>query len=244
MMFAALSAAPVVSRAAFAQESPPDSPPPVGEVTPPPVSSTPAVKSDNEASPESDFMVKEKTAEAPAASTREGTAKKSGSKKASSEKNDSDGSPFGAFGNPKRGPVNIQSDTMSLDYPKGLVLFRGHVHAVQADGVLLSDTLDVKYGKDFHDVQEMLANGNVRISQGLRWCTSDHGVLNQVDHTVVLTGSPVCHNGNDQIAGTKITVHLDSNRSEVEGVKAVIFPREGETRDNVNGVHAKQADSQ
>jgi lipopolysaccharide export system protein LptA len=58
-------------------------------------------------------------------------------------------------------------------------------------------------------------------------------VQNQAAHTVVLTGSPVCHNANDQISGTKITVHTDTSKSEVEGgVKAVVFPREAKSRDN------------
>ena len=143
-------------------------------------------------------------------------------------------SPFGAFENSKnRGPVNIQSDTLALDYKNNSVLFTGKVHAVQADGQLTSNTLNVKYGKDFHEVQEMVADGDVHISQGLRWCTSDHGVMNQALHTVVLTGSPICHDAKDQISGTKITVHTDSGKSEVDGgVKALIFPQDSKNRDN------------
>ena len=143
-----------------------------------------------------------------------------------------DATPFGSFGGSNRGPVNIQSDSLSLDYKQTTTTFIGHVHATQADGVLTADKLIVKHGKDFNDVQQMLAEGDVRISQGLRWCTSDHAVLNQAAHTVVLTGSPICHDANDQIAGSKITVHLDSGKSEVEGVKALIFPRQSKTRDN------------
>jgi lipopolysaccharide export system protein LptA len=72
----------------------------------------------------------------------------------------------------------------------------------------------------------MIADGNVRISQGTRWATGDHAILDQTKHTVTLTGSPVVHDGEDQIAGTKITVHLDTNQSDVENARAVIFPKE------------------
>jgi len=144
------------------------------------------------------------------------------------------GGPFGAFDNTKnRGPVNIHSDSLALDYKGNTVTFIGHVHATQADGQLTSKTLKVNYGKDFHEVQQMFADGDVRMSQGTQWCTSDHTVQNQAAHTVVLTGNPVCHDGNDQISGTKITVHTDTSKSEVEGgVKAVVFPRESKTSDN------------
>jgi lipopolysaccharide transport protein LptA len=143
-------------------------------------------------------------------------------------------SPFGAFENSgSRGPVAIRSDSLALDYKNNSVMFRGKVHAAQADGQLTSNTLNVKYGKDFHEIQEMIADGDVHISQGVRWCSADHGVMNQMHHTVVLTGSPICHDANDQISGTRITVHTDSGRSEIEGgVKAVIFPHPSKTRDN------------
>ncbi|MBV8775098.1 MAG: hypothetical protein JO166_22605 [Deltaproteobacteria bacterium] len=121
---------------------------------------------------------------------------------------------------------------MALDYKHNSVLFDGHVHALQADAGLTSNSLRVKYGKDFHEVQDMAADGNVHISQGARWCTSDHAAMDQRQHTVILTGNPICHDASDQIAGTKITVHLDTGRSDVEAAKAVIFPQQSKTRDN------------
>jgi lipopolysaccharide export system protein LptA len=137
------------------------------------------------------------------------------------------------------GPINIQSDSMSLDYKGNTVLFRGHVHAAQSGSELRSNTLQVKYGKDFHEVQEMVADGDVRMNQGTRWATSSHAVLNEANHTVVLTGAPVVHDTNDQITGTRITVYLQTGQSVVEGARAVIFPRNSKTRDN--GVSADHA---
>ena len=131
-----------------------------------------------------------------------------------------------------KGPIDIKSDALDLDYKANVVTFRGHVHAAQADAVLTSDTLTVTYGKDFNEVKEMVANNNVRMSQGTRWATGDHAVLDQAKHTVTLTGSPVVHDGEDQVTGSKITVHLDTGKSEVEGARAVFFPKEQKTRDN------------
>jgi lipopolysaccharide transport protein LptA len=147
-------------------------------------------------------------------------------------KNGGSQTPFGSFNSSNRGPISIQSDTLALDYKHSAVLFSGHVHATQADDVLTSNTLNVKYGKDFHQVQDMAADGNVHISQGLRWCTSDHATMNQGRHLVVLTGSPICHDANDQIAGSKITVHLDTGKSDVEAAKALIFPQQSKTPNN------------
>jgi len=131
-----------------------------------------------------------------------------------------------------KGPIDIKSDALDLDYKGNMVTFRGHVQAVQADAILTSDTLTVTYGKDFHEVKEMVANNNVRMSQGTRWATGDRAVLDQAKHTVTLTGSPVVHDGEDQVTGTKITVHLDTGKSEVEAARAVFFPKDQKTRDN------------
>lgn len=154
-------------------------------------------------------------------------------------------SPFSALqfsGN--KGPIDIKADTLNLDYKRNVVTFAGHVHAVQADATLTSDSLTVSYGKDFHEVKEMVANDNVRMSQGTRWATGDHAVLDQAKHTVTLTGSPVVHDGQDQVAGTKITVHLDTGKSEVEGgARAVFFPNQQKTRDNKTAVAKSSAKS-
>jgi lipopolysaccharide export system protein LptA len=138
-----------------------------------------------------------------------------------------------------KGPIDIKSDALDLDYKGNVVTFRGHVHAAQADALLTSDTLTVTYGKDFHEVKEMVANDNVRMSQGTRWATGDHAVLDQAKHTVTLTGSPVVHDGEDQVTGSKITVHLDTGKSVVEGARAVFFPKEQKTRDNKTTAVAK-----
>jgi lipopolysaccharide export system protein LptA len=174
-----------------------------------------------------------KTEKTPVKKMKRSSVENHGDKSASSDsQNEDNQTPFGSLNSSNRGPISIQSDSLALDYKQNAVRFSGHVHAAQADGVLTSNTLDVKYGKDFHEVQNMAADGNVHISQGVRWCTSDHAVMNQGQHTVVLTGTPICHDARDQIAGTRITVHLDTGKSDVEGAKAVIFPQPSKTRDN------------
>ena len=85
----------------------------------------------------------------------------------------------------------------------------------------------------------MVADQNVRMSQGTRWATGDRAVLDQANHTVILTGSPVVHDGDDEVTGSKITVHLDTGKSEVEGARAMFFPNDQKTRDNKKATVAK-----
>lgn len=137
------------------------------------------------------------------------------------------------FGNQK-GPINIKSDSLNLDYQNKAIVFTGHVHAVQASGDLTSDTLKVQYGQNFNDIKMTYADGNVRMSQGTRWITSDHAVLDQTKHILKFLGNPVVHDGEDQITGSVITVDLVSGKSTVENPRVVIFPRESKNPDNVD----------
>jgi lipopolysaccharide transport protein LptA len=132
----------------------------------------------------------------------------------------------------QKGPINIKSDTANLDYQNKAVLFTGHVHAVQAGGDLTSDALKVQYGQDFNDVKMMYSDGNVRMSQGTRWITSDHAVLDQTKHILTFHGNPVAHDGEDQITGSVITVDMVTGKSNVENPRVVIFPRESKNPDN------------
>ena len=174
----------------------------------------------------------------PASGTEQASAKEGGAGGSSADDN---GSPFALTAS--KGPINIQSDTLSLDYKGKAVLFTGHVHAIQSGSQLTSDTLHVNYEQNFKDVKDMVAEGNVRISQGTRWSTSDHAVMNQKDNTVVLTGHPIVHDGPDQITGSRITVHLNTGQSVVENASAKIFPRQSQTPDNgASGAAAAAAD--
>jgi lipopolysaccharide export system protein LptA len=174
---------------------------------------------------------KKRTAAAHARS--DGEAAKGKSAAASKGNSGEQATPFSALQfSSGHGPIDVKADTLDLDYKKNTVTFNGHVRAAQADAQLTSDTLKVFYGKDFHEVKQMFADGDVRMSQGTRSATGDHAVLDQAAHTVVLTGNPVVHDGEDQVTGNRIIVHLDTGKSEVEGARAVFFPKEQKTRDN------------
>src|SRR5262249_35757885 len=76
---------------------------------------------------------------------------------------------------------------------------------------------------------QIVAVGNVRIERGDRWATGGRAVFDQTARTLVLTESPVLHDGTNEVSGDRVIVYLDENRSEVVGgpkrVKAVLHPK-------------------
>lgn len=148
----------------------------------------------------------------------------------------------------RKEPIVITADTLEYDHKKNVVVYRGTrepVEAVQGPVRLRSDTLTVVLEARGGDaggraenplpgtdgatrVQQIVAVGSVRIENGTRWATGGRAVFDQVARTLVLSESPVLHDGTNEVAGERVVVYLDQDRSEVEGgrrrVKAVLHP--------------------
>jgi lipopolysaccharide export system protein LptA len=149
-----------------------------------------------------------------------------------------------------RGPVRIDADFLELDYKSSNVSYRGNVQVVQGDITMNSDRLSITYdpsairssdksaepsakkatpGGDAGKIKEIIAEGNVRIRQGTRIAEGRRAVFDQAKQTVVLSDGAVLHDGPNQVAGERVIVYLQEERSVVESgansrVKAVLYP--------------------
>ncbi len=167
-------------------------------------------------------------------------------------------SPFGfaKLGDSKE-PITVTSDSLEYDYRGNVVQYRGTVEVTQGNLKIASDLLTItledakragpaagapddtpperpaaapasRSKKDAGRVREIVAAGNVRIDQGPRWAVGGRAVFDQTRRTLVLTENPVLHDGPNQVAGDRVVVFLDEDRSVVEGgqqrVKAVLYP--------------------
>jgi lipopolysaccharide export system protein LptA len=147
-------------------------------------------------------------------------------------------------------PITITSDTLEYAYRDGIVVYRGDVLAVQGEIKIRSNELRITLAKTdtgkpsgakaaseiesantASKLQEVVAIGNVRIDQGTRWAVGGKATFDQSARTLVLTEAPVLHDGPNEVAGDRVVVYLDEDRSVVEGgrkrVKAVLFPGKG-----------------
>lgn len=130
----------------------------------------------------------------------------------------------------ERGPVKVTADRLEADEKAQILVFSGHAVAVQGDVTVYGDRLTVKYTGPQRDIQQMTAEGSVRIVQGKRVATGDKAVLYRADDRVVLTGSPRVSEGDNFIQGQEITLYLKDQRSVVTGgaggrVNAIFTPQ-------------------
>ena len=128
-------------------------------------------------------------------------------------------------------PIHITSDRLEADQTGKQVKFQGNVVARQGDVVIYAQEMSLVYNADTREVDQVDAHGDVRIVQGDRVATGDHGILYNGEKKVVLTGTPRLYQGENFVSGDEITVFLKEERSIVssgEGsrVNAVFQPKE------------------
>lgn len=144
-------------------------------------------------------------------------------------------------------PITITSDNLEYEYKDGVIVYRGDVLAVQGEVKVRSNELRITLAKTgdakadegaatlasagSSKLDAVVASGSVRIDQGTRWAVGGKATFDQKNRTLVLTESPVLHDGPNEVAGDRVVVYLDEDRSVVEGgrrrVKAVLFPDNG-----------------
>lgn len=130
------------------------------------------------------------------------------------------------------GPVHIDADRMEFDYKTRVLTYRGSVVVTQADLTLRSHVLRVTLDADHADKpREVVAEGEVQIDKGQRRATGGRAVFDNAARTVTLSEAARLHDGPNEVAGERVVVFLDEQRSVVEGgqerVRAVLYPKSG-----------------
>lgn len=145
-----------------------------------------------------------------------------------------EGGPLGQLSlNSSNEPIHVKSDELEFDYQANRVVYRGTVNVVQGDVTIDCKELVVNLaraeGKDDLQLQEVVAIGEVVITQGQRKATGGRAVFDQVKRQVTLLENPMLRDGPNEVAGERIVVFLDENRSVVESspkkrVSAILYP--------------------
>jgi lipopolysaccharide export system protein LptA len=133
----------------------------------------------------------------------------------------------------KNDPIIITSDRMEADRKKNFVTYSGRVVAVQGEMTLKSNTLTAHFSPDMKEFKEIIAEGNVHITQLDRVATGSKAVFNDQQKTITLTGNAMVRQGNSEVSGPRIIFFIEQDRaiaessdSQKQRVKATIFPSE------------------
>lgn len=138
-------------------------------------------------------------------------------------------------GSGSREPVEIAADRLEADDVAKTLVFIGHAVAKQGDIIINGDRLTIHYAAQGGDVDRIVAEGNVRITQGARVATGNRADYFRAEERMVLTGSPRVSEGANSVQGHEIVLFINENRSVVKSgqdgrVNAVFQPKGEGTR--------------
>jgi len=114
-------------------------------------------------------------------------------------------------------PIDITSDKVESSTRDNLIVFRGNVTARQKDMIIYADSVEALVFEDGKGIEKVVADGNVKIQQGLRVASCGKAIFSNVEQRVVLTGNPKVWEGANMVSGDEIIVDLEQNRVEVKG---------------------------
>lgn len=132
----------------------------------------------------------------------------------------------GLAGHNSRQPIEITSDTLTVEQNKQLATFAGNVDAIQGEMKLRADRLLVHYarngeggggGSENNSIRMIEAFGKVVITSPAESAQGKEGVYDVSAGTMQLTGDVVLTRGENVIRGNRLDMNLNTGLSTVSG---------------------------
>jgi lipopolysaccharide export system protein LptA len=139
------------------------------------------------------------------------------------------GVPFGVAGEHDTSqPVEITSDSLSVDQLANTAVFSGSVVVGQGELRLAADEVEVVYASDdtgANSIDTIRAAGNVTVTNGTEAAEGQTAVYRVGEGAIALEGDVVLTQGPNAVSGDRLTIDLASGRATIEGrVQTIVVP--------------------
>ena len=125
---------------------------------------------------------------------------------------------FGGVAYDRSQPVEITSDTLTLDQTTGEAVFTGNVIVVQGDLRMAAPYVRVIYATTgTQEVQEVIANGGVLITRGADAAEGNNAQFEVATSFLTLTGNVLVTQGPTAIAGDRMVVNMTTGNGAADG---------------------------
>ena len=132
---------------------------------------------------------------------------------------------FGGIRGDSKAPVEITSDTLTVDQSTGIATFAGNVVIGQGAMRLSAGQVLVEYGETTSDISKLRASGGVTLVSETEAAEAREAVYTLSSSTVVLTGNVLLTQGKNVMAGESLTVNLTTGTGTMAGrVRTVLQP--------------------
>jgi lipopolysaccharide export system protein LptA len=133
----------------------------------------------------------------------------------------------------------ITADRIDFDNKEGVILFDRNVLVSDPQFTMRSDRLIV-FLQGTNDVDQIMAIGNVSLTNENRSAKCDKAVYTRKDGQIVMTGNVVLRQGGDkrgEVSGSKMAIWLNEERMEIlEGGRVTLPPDTFKKVDALNKV--------
>lgn len=124
-------------------------------------------------------------------------------------------------------PVEVTSDSLSVDQGNGAATFTGNVVIKQGEMTITSDTARVEYGKDNSQIERLILNGNVVFATPSEKAESADALYTVATGVVEMTGNVLLTQGPNTINGQTLVYNLDKGTGTMEGRVTTVFTPNG-----------------
>jgi len=129
------------------------------------------------------------------------------------------------FGAEQAGVIRITAERMELDNRRRAAKFVENVVVRYGETRLYAQEGVAEFGPDKKRISKITARGKVRVERQDLTITAEEGVYYDAERKIVLTGNPLCRQGENTLAGEKIVYFLDEDRVVVEKAQTVLHPK-------------------
>jgi len=130
---------------------------------------------------------------------------------------------FGGLKADVSAPVEVTSDSLSIDQKTSRALFTGNVVVTQGALTLTAGEVEVENSADGAGVRQVIARGGVLLVSGPDAAEAAEAVYTVESGDVVMTGDVVLTQGQAAISGQKLVINLTSGSGRMEGRVTTTF---------------------
>jgi lipopolysaccharide export system protein LptA len=135
-------------------------------------------------------------------------------------------------------PLEVKSNSLSINYSKKIARYQGKVIAVQGDLNINSDLMTVSYGgmenvlkSDGSSFESIVFEKNVQIEQGGNVATGNNAIYRSKDKKIFLTGNAMLMQGKNNFRGKAVIYDTErkffsitnGTKENKKRVRAIIF---------------------
>jgi len=130
---------------------------------------------------------------------------------------------FGGITTDTSQPVEVVSDSLTVDQTTQRGVFSGNVVVTQGPMTLTAGEIEVEYTEAGDGIERLLARGGVTLTSGPDAVKSVEAVYTIESGDVVMTGGVLMTQGKAAISGQKLVMNLTTGRGRMEGRVTTTF---------------------